>query len=34
MKTAVPFGPFLAIGALVYVFWGDVLVSWYLGTLG
>jgi leader peptidase (prepilin peptidase)/N-methyltransferase len=29
-KTAVPFGPFLALGATVAVFVGDPLVSWYM----
>jgi leader peptidase (prepilin peptidase) / N-methyltransferase len=29
-KTAVPFGPFLALGATVAVFAGDPLVSWYV----
>jgi len=28
-KYAIPFGPFLSLGALVYLFWGDFLVSWY-----
>jgi leader peptidase (prepilin peptidase) / N-methyltransferase len=31
-KTAVPFGPFLALGALVGVLAGNELVSAYLGT--
>lgn len=29
-KTAVPFGPFLALGATVAVFAGDPLVNWYV----
>jgi leader peptidase (prepilin peptidase) / N-methyltransferase len=28
-KTAVPFGPFLALGSLVAVFAGEQLVNWY-----
>ncbi len=31
--TAVPYGPFLAIGALVWMYWGPLLVGWYLGNL-
>jgi leader peptidase (prepilin peptidase)/N-methyltransferase len=33
MKMAVPFGPFLSIGALLYVFWGPRLINWYLHLL-
>lgn len=29
-KTAVPFGPFLALGSLVSIFAGEPLVDWYL----
>jgi leader peptidase (prepilin peptidase)/N-methyltransferase len=31
-KTAVPFGPFLALGGVVAVFVGDAMVDAYLGT--
>jgi leader peptidase (prepilin peptidase)/N-methyltransferase len=31
-KTAVPFGPFLAVGAVVALFAGDAMVDWYLAT--
>ena len=30
MKLAVPFGPFLAIGAISYIFFGPELIHWYL----
>jgi leader peptidase (prepilin peptidase)/N-methyltransferase len=28
-KYAIPFGPFLAMGAVIYLFWGEPLVEWY-----
>jgi leader peptidase (prepilin peptidase)/N-methyltransferase len=31
-KTAIPFGPYLALGGLVGLFAGDELVDWYLDT--
>jgi leader peptidase (prepilin peptidase)/N-methyltransferase len=31
-KDAVPFGPFLALGGLVSLFWGKEVLAWYLGT--
>lgn len=30
LKLAVPFGPFLALGALLHVFYGHELIRWYL----
>ena len=30
----VPFGPYLAIGGLIALFYGDALAGWYLGMLG
>jgi leader peptidase (prepilin peptidase)/N-methyltransferase len=31
-KTTIPFGPWLALGGLVGLFFGDPIVEWYLGT--
>ncbi|MBT1071014.1 prepilin peptidase [Pelotalea chapellei] len=32
-KLAIPFGPYLAFAAVLYIFWGRQLIHWYL-TLG
>lgn len=32
-KYAVPFGPFLSLGAIIYVMWGEALITWYLSFL-
>jgi len=32
-KDAIPFGPFLAAGAVINVFWGEQLLRWYLKLL-
>jgi leader peptidase (prepilin peptidase)/N-methyltransferase len=29
-KTAIPFGPFLSIGAVISLFYGESLIRWYL----
>ncbi|WP_045215742.1 prepilin peptidase [Desulfonatronovibrio magnus] len=31
MQTPVPFGPFLAMGAVIYILWGEAIWQWYLG---
>jgi leader peptidase (prepilin peptidase) / N-methyltransferase len=31
-KTAIPFGPYLAIGGLIGLFAGDAIVDWYVGN--
>ncbi|MBI4776170.1 MAG: prepilin peptidase [Deltaproteobacteria bacterium] len=30
MKLAIPFGPFLSLGAVLYIFVGERLIGWYL----
>jgi len=32
-RQHIPFGPFLSLGAVVALFWGDRLIGWYLGFL-
>ncbi len=34
MAARVPFGPFLSLGAVCYLFWGERLVRWYWGLMG
>jgi leader peptidase (prepilin peptidase)/N-methyltransferase len=33
-KLAIPFGPYLAFGAILYIFYGKPLIQWYLGLSG
>ncbi len=33
MKLAVPFGPFLAVGAVSYIFFGNEIIAWYFNLL-
>ncbi len=33
LKLAVPFGPFIALGAVVYIFFGPALINWYFNLL-
>lgn len=33
MKLALPFGPFLALGAAIYIFFGQELILWYFGLM-
>jgi len=33
-KLAIPFGPYLALGAVLYIFYGRPLIQWYLGLSG
>jgi len=32
-RARIPFGPFLSLGALIYIFYGDELISWYFNLL-
>jgi leader peptidase (prepilin peptidase)/N-methyltransferase len=31
-KSAIPFGPYLALGAVVAAFWGQRIADWYVGS--
>jgi leader peptidase (prepilin peptidase)/N-methyltransferase len=33
MKYAIPFGPFLSIGSITYIFFGTRVIDWYFHTL-
>jgi leader peptidase (prepilin peptidase)/N-methyltransferase len=33
-KLAIPFGPFLALGSVVYIFFGSRMIHWYLSISG
>jgi leader peptidase (prepilin peptidase) / N-methyltransferase len=33
LGTMLPFGPFLAFGALLYLFWGEEFYRWYVGDI-
>ncbi len=30
----IPYGPYICLGCLTWMFWGSELVNWYLGLLG
>ena len=32
-KSAIPFGPFLALGTFVSLYWGEQIINWYLSLL-
>lgn len=34
MKLAIPFGPFLSVGAIGFVFFGPEIILWYLSGMG
>lgn len=31
-KTGIPFAPFMALGGVISLFWGEAMVEWYLDT--
>jgi len=33
-KAMIPFGPYMAAGAVVAAFWGEPIADWYLGSFG
>lgn len=33
-KRGIPFGPFLAFGGVIGLWWGDAIVDWYLDSFG
>lgn len=33
-KDKIPFGPFLALGAIISIFWGQEIINWYLFISG
>ena len=33
LKLAVPFGPFISLGVVVYIFFGPALINWYFNLL-
>jgi leader peptidase (prepilin peptidase) / N-methyltransferase len=33
-KEGIPFGPYLALGAMITVIWGNAIAGWYMGAFG
>jgi leader peptidase (prepilin peptidase)/N-methyltransferase len=33
-KSAIPFGPYMAVGAFITLFWGNQIIAWYLSLMG
>ncbi|HKL82614.1 MAG TPA: prepilin peptidase [Desulfobacter sp.] len=32
-QAKIPFGPFLSLGAILYIFWGEPIIHWYINLL-
>lgn len=32
-KSQIPFGPFLVLGATIYILWGGYIIRWYLSSM-
>lgn len=32
-QAKIPFGPFLSLGAILYIFWGEPIIRWYISFL-
>ncbi|WP_020589173.1 prepilin peptidase [Desulfobacter curvatus] len=33
-QAKIPFGPFLSLGAIFYIYWGEPLIHWYINFIG
>ncbi len=33
-NLAIPFGPFLSLGAIIYIYFGKLIITWYLNYMG
>ena len=33
MKFKIPFGPYLSLGAIIYIFFGEPVIQWYMSFI-